>query len=101
MAKGSDFMMTAEELRLRRHKRRRLIFIMLAVLVAITIIAFAARPARNAIRDWQSRRHAQKAFVLIDQEKWVEARDQVAAAYQLQPTEPQALRALARLLSRT
>ena len=38
--------------------------------------------------------------VLINQEKWREARDEAAAAYQLHSAEPAALRAVALLLSR-
>src|SRR5579864_7223306 len=61
---------------------------------------FAVKPVRNAIRGAQARRHARNAFALIDQQKWQEARDEATAAYQLRPNEPEALRAVARLLSR-
>ncbi len=61
---------------------------------------FVARPIRNSIRGWQARRHAQHAFAAIDQQKWSEARDEATAAYRLQASEPEAIRAVGRLLSR-
>jgi hypothetical protein len=100
MASG-DLMLTAEELRLKRRKLRRILVLgLLLVLVLITGF-FGGRPAMNAIKAWQARRHAQRAFTLINKEQWTEARGEVVAAYQLRPTEPQALRAVARFLSRT
>src|SRR5205807_10109026 len=62
---------------------------------------FAARPALNALKAWQARRHANKAFAYIDNANWAEARKEAVAAYQLRPTEPQSVRAVARFLSRT
>jgi len=59
-----------------------------------------ARPIRNAIRSWQARRHAEHAFAFIDQQKWSDARDEATAAYRLQASEPEAIRAVGRLLSR-
>lgn len=94
-------MLTAEELRLRTQKRRRIVLALLLVLVLSVGAFFAARPTRNAIKGWQARRHASKAFTLIAAENWKEARDEAVAAYQLRPAEPQALRAVARFLSRT
>src|SRR2546425_12710998 len=40
-------------------------------------------------------------FALINKEQWNDAQKEAIAAYQLRPTEPQALRAVARFLSRT
>jgi tetratricopeptide (TPR) repeat protein len=94
-------MMTAEELRLYRRKRRRILVIGLLILLVLVLGFFTARPARDAIKSFQSRRHAQKAFANIEQERWQEGRDEAVAAYQLRPNEPQALRAVARFLSRT
>ena len=94
-------MLTAEELRLKRQRRRRIISILLVLLIVTTLGVVAARPTRNAIKGWQSRRHAEKAFALIEKQDWSAARDQAVAAYQLRRTEPQALRAIARLLTRT
>jgi len=95
-----DFMLT-EAQRENKRRRRCRIQISLVTLVILGLIGFfLARPARKAIRGWQARRHAQHAFVSIDQQKWSEARDEATAAYRLQPSEPQAVRAVARLLSR-
>ena len=94
-------MMTAEELRLNRVKRRRILVSVLLLLLVIATGIFAGRPGLNAIKAWQARRHADKAFALIAQEKWTDARNEAVAAYQLRATEPQALRAVARFLSRT
>src|SRR5437588_371958 len=94
-------MMTAEEIRLQRLKRRR-IFIACVVLVALLIAGFfGARPAMHAIKAWQARRHAEKAFTYIENENWLEARKEATAAYQLRATEPESVRAVARFLSRT
>lgn len=55
----------------------------------------------HAIKAWQARRHAQQAFALVEKEQWNDARKEATAAYQLWPNEPQAIRAIARFLSRT
>ena len=94
-------MMTAEELRLRRLKRRRLIVAAIAVVVILVAGIFGARPALNAVKAWQARRHAASAFAYINRQNWTDARKEATAAYQLRPTEPQSLRAVARFLSRT
>ena len=101
MARTDTYMMTDEELRLRRLKRRRVIIILIALAAVIVAVVFGGRPTSNAIKAWQARRHADKAFAFIEQEKWMDARDEAVAAYQLRPNEPQALRAVARFLSRT
>ena len=101
MARADDFMLTAEEIRLRTRKRRTIAIVALALVLLVALGFFGARPATNMITAWQARRHAQKAFAYIDQEKWTDAHKEAAAAYQLYPTEPQALRAVARFLSRT
>jgi tetratricopeptide (TPR) repeat protein len=98
---SKDYMLTAEELRLKRQRRRRIISILLALLIISSLGVVAARPTRDAIKGWQSRRHAEKAFALIKKQDWSAARDQAVAAYRLRPTEPQALRAIARLLTKT
>src|SRR5205085_4520599 len=95
-----DFMLT-EPQRERRRRRRRRIQISLVTLLLLGVIGFfVARPVRKAIRSWQARRHAEHAFTFIDQQKWSEARDEATAAYRLQASEPQAIRAVGRLLSR-
>jgi len=97
----SDFMLTAEELRLRRSKRRRLVIILGGIVVLGILAVFAARPVMNAIKAFQARRHAARAFEFLEQEKWTDARSEALAAFQLRQTEPQALRAVARYLTRT
>ena len=101
MARDEDLMLTAEELRLKRRKRRRILALAVILVLAVVALFFGGRPALNAIKAWQARRHAEKAFAFIAQEKWTEARGEAVAAYQLSQTEPQALRAVARFLSRT
>ena len=93
--------MTAEEIRLKRSKRRRVIILLPAFVLVLVIGLFTARPALNAVKAWQARRHAAKAFAYIDNANWLEARKEAFAAYQLRPTEPQSVRAIARFLSRT
>jgi tetratricopeptide (TPR) repeat protein len=98
---SSDFMLTAEELRLRRRKRRRLV-VVLVLLVALGLGGlFGGRPALHEIKAWQARRHARKAFALIEKEEWIDARKEATTAIQLWPNEPEAIRAVARFLSRT
>jgi len=101
MSRAKEFMMTAEEIRLKRSKRRRVIVLLTAAALLLVIGFFTARPALNAVKAWQARRHAAKAFAYIDNAKWLEAREEATAAYQLRPTEPQSVRAIARFLSRT
>ena len=93
--------MTAEEIRLKRSKRRRVIIVAIAIVVVLMTGFFTTRPALNALKAWQARRHAAKAFAYIDNANWLEARKEASAAYQLRPTEPQSVRAIARFLSRT
>src|SRR6184192_2066261 len=101
MPSDSEFMMTAEEIRLKRSKRRRMIVLLVAAALLLVIGYFTARPALSAIKAWQARRHAAKAFAYVDNANWLEARKEASAAYQLRPTEPQSVRAVARFLSRT
>jgi len=101
MAREDEFMMTAEEIRLKKLKRRR-VRIALGTTAVVVLVAFlGGRPAINAIKSWQARRHADRAFSDIDKQNWTQARQEASAAYQLRPTEPQAVRAVARFLSRT
>jgi hypothetical protein len=101
MARADDFMLTAEEIRLRRQKRRRIVVVLFLLLILVVATFFGGRPTLNAIKAWQARRHADRAFALINKEQWNDAQKEAIAAYQLRPTEPQALRAVARFLSRT
>jgi hypothetical protein len=100
MVPSDDILLTAEELRLWRHKRRTWRVVVLLFVLAIVATFFGARPAGNAIKAWQARRHANHAFAYIDNEQWNDAQREAIAAYQLRPSEPQALRAVARFLSR-
>jgi hypothetical protein len=95
----ADFILTPGETH--RARRKRGIIVTGALALVILGGVFGARPTAHAIRAWQARRHAQKAFVLINTEQWSDARSEAVAAYQLRPSEPQALRAVARFLSRT
>ena len=97
---SDDFVLTEEEILLRRVKRHRMIAASVLLVFLLVIGFFSARPTFNAIKGWQARRHAAKAFACIEKENWIEARKEATAAYQLRPTEPQALRAVARFLSR-
>jgi hypothetical protein len=94
-------MMTAEEIRLRNLKRRRLVFAAIVLVLLLIAGFFGGRPTLNAIKSWQARRHADKAFTAMEKQDWLGARNEASAAYQLRPTEPQAIRAVARFLSRT
>jgi lipopolysaccharide biosynthesis regulator YciM len=98
---SSDFMLTAEELRLQRQKRKRLFIALVVVLVLVLGAVFGGRPILHAIKAWQARRHAQQAFVLIEKEQWNDARKEATTAHQLWSEEPEAIRAVARFLSRT
>jgi len=100
MARSDDILLTAEELRLRRRKRRIWLVIVLLFVLALVATFFGARPAGSAIKAWQARRHAHRAFAYINNEQWNDAQKEAIAAYQLWPSEPQALRAVARFLSR-
>jgi hypothetical protein len=100
MPSDSDIMMTTEEIRLRNLRRRRLL---VGVIILVAVVAagfFGGRPTLNAIKAWQARRHATKAFDYIEKKNWLDARKEVTAAYQLYPSEPQSVRAVARFLSR-
>ena len=94
-------MMTAEEIRLKNLKRRRILIVSVALVLLLAAGYFGGRPGINVVKAWQARRHAAKAFACIDNENWADARKEATAAYQLRPTEPQSLRAIARFLSRT
>jgi tetratricopeptide (TPR) repeat protein len=94
-------MLTAEERRAKQLKRRRISISVLLLLLFLLLGLFAGRPTLHAIKAWQARRHASKAFAYIENQNWIEARKEATAAYQLRPTEPQSVRAVARFLSRT
>ena len=95
-----EIVYTPEELEQLRRRRRFWLKIGAALFVLIVAGFFAVRPVRNWLHGLQARRHARHAFALIEQQNWREARDEATAAYQLRPNEPEAIRAVARLLSR-
>src|SRR6476619_6145363 len=96
-----DIMLTAAERAARYRRRRRLIIVLVLMLVLVLGAAFGGKPAMRAVKAWQARRHAATAFALLDTEQWNDARKDATAAYQLWPDEPEAIRAVARFLSRT
>ena len=100
MIPAHDILLTAEESRVRGRKHRNLVAIVVVVVIVVDAIFFGARPAAHAIKAWQARRHAHRAFTYIQNEQWNDAQREASAAYQLVPTEPEALRAVARFLSR-
>jgi hypothetical protein len=101
MARDSDFLLTAEELRVKRRRHRRWLVLAIVIVLLVPAGYFGYRPARDQIKAWQARRHAQRAFALIDKEQWTDARNEAVAALQLGRNEPQAIRAVARFLTRT
>jgi hypothetical protein len=96
-----DLDLTSPEER-RARRLRRLFFLAIPALAAlVAAIYFAAPPIGGAIKAWQSRRLAHQAFALVDQKRWSEANAKARDAYLLRPSEPEAWRAIARLLCRT
>ncbi len=65
-----DFIITPEDAQLARRKRRIIVIGSLVAVLAILFGVFGTRPAAHAIRAWQARRHAQKAFAFINKEQW-------------------------------
>ncbi len=96
----SDLPLTPEELELQRKRQKQILYVGAAFLLLIAIGLLTARPVHGAIRGWQARRHAAKALEAIDKEQWAVAQEEARQAYQLRPTEPQAIRSIARLFSR-
>ena len=96
-----DLIISPEEAQLALRKRCIIVIGSLMLVLAILFGMFGRRPAGHAIRGWQAQRHAQKAFAFINKEQWDDARSEAMAAFQLSPGEPEALRAVARYLTRT
>src|SRR5256885_14871836 len=96
-----DIMLTVAELEARQRKRRRISVSLIALVVIALGAVLGGRPVLHRIKAWQARRHAQTAFTLMEKEQWNDARQEATAAFQLWPNEPQAIRAVARFLSRT
>ena len=101
MTRHDDIMLTEAEREARRRKRRRLVVAIGLVLAVVLGVVFGGKPTMHAIKAWQARRQANAAFAHIEKEHWNDARKEATAAYQLWPDEPEAIRAIARLLSRS
>ena len=95
-----DFLISPEDAQLARRRRRIIVIGSVALVLVILFGIFGRRPAGHAIKAWQAQRHAQKAFASIDKEQWTDARSEAMAVYQLSPDQPEALRAVARYLTR-
>jgi hypothetical protein len=95
-----DLIIAPEEAQLARRKRRIIVIGSVVLVLAILFGVFGRQPAGRAIRAWQAQRHAQKAFAFINKEQWDDARSEAMAAFQLSPDQPEALRAVARYLTR-
>src|SRR4051794_10950972 len=80
---------------------RRWIWISLVALVFVAALVWAAPKITRRIKGWQSRRLAREAMALMDAQKFNEAANKARDAVQIRNTEPDAWRAIARLLTRT
>lgn len=76
-------------------------WISLAALIALAALFWAAPKITRRIKGWQSRRLAREAMTLMDAQKFNEAANKARDAIQIRNTEPDAWRAIARLLART
>ena len=100
LATKQDLDLTPPE-ELRERRLRLFFFLAIVAIVGLAItLYFTAAPVGGAIKAWQSRRLARQAFALIERKQWSEANAKARDAYLLRPTEPEAWRAIARLLSR-
>lgn len=83
-------------------RRRRLRWV-LGTILALSLAAalgFGVKPALHAVKAWQARRLAAEGRSLMDQEKWLEARQKITDAFTLWPQEPEAVRVTADFLTR-
>ena len=85
-----------------RSRRLRLFFLLAAVVIVVfaTVLYFTAPRLGGAIKGWQSRRLARQAFAMIERKQWSDANAKARDAYLLRQSEPEAWRAIGRLLSR-
>ena len=97
---NEDLIIAPEEAQWARRKRLIIVIGSVVLVLAILFGVFGRGPAGRAIRGWQAQRHAKKAFDFINKEQWDDARSEAMAAYQLSPDQPEALRAVARYLTR-
>ena len=98
--KDRDLIISPDDAQLARRKRRIIVIGSVVLVLAILFGVFGRRPTGRAIRGWQAQRHAKKAFAFINKEQWDDARSEAMAAFQLSPDQPEALRAVARYLTR-
>jgi Tfp pilus assembly protein PilF len=82
-------------------RRWRWLWVSLAALLFVAASVWAAPKAARRIKGWQSRRLAREAMALMDAQKFNEAASKARDAVQIKNTEPEAWRAIARLLTRT
>jgi len=85
-----------------RSRRLRLFFLLAAVVIVVfaAVLYFTAPRLGGAIKAWQSRRLARQAFAMIERKQWSDANAKARDAYLLRQSEPEAWRAIGRLLSR-
>jgi hypothetical protein len=85
-----------------RSRRLRLVFLLAAVVIVVfaAVLYFTAPRLGGAIKAWQSRRLARQAFAMIERKQWSDANAKARDAYLLRQSEPEAWRAIGRLLSR-
>ena len=82
-------------------RRRRFLLRWAPIILGVLVLGWlAAKPAWRAGRAWQARRAAREAAALMEQEKWPEAFRRGNDAYLLRANEPEAVRVMARLLTR-
>ena len=70
------------------------------IVVFAAVLYFTAPRLGGAIKAWQSRRLARQAFAMIERKQWSDANAKARDAYLLRQSEPEAWRAIGRLLSR-
>lgn len=80
----------------RRVRRWRLALLWCLAVSLVIAAVCAARPAYDTFKGWRARELAAQAERLMGEERWPQAAEKARAAWLLKPTEPVALRALAR-----
>jgi hypothetical protein len=69
------------------------------LLIGVIAAGTQSKALYGMFKGWRARTLAQKVETLIDSREWQAAAEKAQAAYQLSPTEPAAIRAVARLQS--
>jgi len=91
----------APQLEAQKKRRRTALVLGVWIFVVLGAALFEIKPALREISFWRSRRYATKAEVDLSAENWQSAQLKASLAYQIQPEEPTAIRAVARLQSLT